>query len=572
MLWPRGTKADKFSPIRFSYDASAREHMYSIAEIVILSGGWRRRLIAFLAGACGALALAPVDFFPAIIVPMTVAVWLIDGAAEAKHSGYGRAPFASLKNAFDAGWWWGFGYFVAGFWWLGAAFLVQPEDFVWALPFGVFGLPALLAFFPALGFAIARVFWAPGVSRILALAGGLGLSEWLRGHVLTGFPWNDFGMVLGNHLLLAQFAAIGGLAGLNVLTVAIFAAPALLADHRPSKGGRLRVPAGLIAAGVALAGLTGFGALRLAETPPAPVAAVKVRLMQPNLAEDAKFSAENKDEIVTHYLTLSDRSTDPEHTGLADVTLLVWPESAFPFILTEDPQTLARIGAALPSGTTLVTGAARVGVPPAEPGSHPRPGFYNSILVIAHGGIILDIYDKVHLVPFGEYLPMGELLEKFGLHHFVHVPGGFQRGFAHKLLSLPGLPPVVPLICYEAIFPEEAVPAMPSGTAQPGFMLNVTNDAWFGRTAGPYQHFAQARLLTIEQGLPLLRAANTGISAIVDPYGRILGELPLAQEGVLDGILPQKIAPPPFARAPLLAGLLAWTAALLASLVLRLLV
>jgi len=328
----------------------------------------------------------------------------------------------------------------------------------------------------------------------------------------------------------------------------------------------------LLAAGAALAALALFGAIRLAAPSPAPVAAVKVRLMQPNIAQDAKFSPQNKDEIVADYLALSDRSTGPEHTGLADVTLLVWPESAFPFILTEDPQALAAIGDALPPGTTLVTGAARIGEAPASAGSAPHPGFYNSILVIGRGGIILDTYDKVHLVPFGEYLPMAWLFKKLGLHHFVHVPGGFEKGVGHGLLNVPGLPPAVPLICYEAIFPEEAAPTALPGIPRPGFLLNVTNDAWFGRTAGPYQHFAQARLLTIEQGLPLLRAANTGISAIVDAYGRVLAQLPLGQEGVLDGILPGKIAPPPFARAPFLAGLLAWLVALFASLGLRLFV
>lgn len=543
--------------------------MYRIAEFVILSGGWRRRAIAFFAGAFGALALAPVDFLPAMLVPMIAAVWLIDGAAEAK-PGLRRLAPTSLINAFGVGWWWGFGYFVAGFWWLGAAFLLEPE-FAWALPLGVFGLPAGLALFPALGFALARLFWAPGASRILALAGGLGCSEWLRGHVLTGLPWNDYGMALGDHLLLAQFAAIGGLAGLTVLTVAIFAAPALLADHR-RKDGPVRVPAGLFVAVAALAGLALFGAFRLAVAAPAPVPAVKVRLMQPNIAQDANFSAQNKDEIVADYLKLSDRSTGPEHTGLADVTLLVWPESAFPFILTEDPQALAAIGGALPPGTTLVTGAARVGEAPETPGSRPHLGFYNSMLVIGRGGLILDTYDKVHLVPFGEYLPMEWLFRKIGLHHFVHVPGGFEKGAAHSLLYLPGLPPAEPLICYEAIFPEEAVPATLPGTLRPGFMLNVTDDAWFGRTAGPHQHFAQARLRTIEQGLPLLRAANTGISAIVDAYGRILAQLPLGAEGVIDGVLPGKIAPPPFARAPFLLGLLAWVIAFCASLGARLFV
>lgn len=539
--------------------------MYPVAEFVILAGGWRRRLIAFIGGACGALALAPVNFLPAMIVPMTIAVWLIDGAAEAKQSPGAHLRSAAVRNAFSAGWWWGFGYFIAGFWWLGAAFLVEPQDFVWAMPLGIFGLPAFLALFPAFGFALARLGWSAGPSRILMLAAALGFSEWLREHVLTGFPWNDYGMALGGHLVLAQFAAIGGLPALNVLTVAIFAAPALIADARMKKG--RRVPGGLIVAVAALLGLAGFGAVRLQAPLPKDLPGVKVRLMQPNVTEDDNFSAAHKDEIVARYLALSDRATSPEHTGLADVTLLIWPESAFPFILTEDPASLAAIGGALPPNTTLVTGAARIGI--VSTAGRDYPAYFNSMLAIARGGIILDTYDKVHLVPFGEYLPFESALRHIGLHHFVHIPGGFAPGAAHRLMNLPGLPPVMALICYEAIFPEEALPqGLPPGT-EPGLIINVTNDAWFGNTAGPYQHMAQARLLTIEQGLPMLRDANTGISAIIDPYGRVRQSLGLQQEGVIDGALPEKIAPPPFARAPFLAGILAWVVAFCASLALR---
>lgn len=548
--------------------------MSSIADLVILSGGWRRRLIAFCAGASGALALAPFNILPAMIIPMTVAVWLIDGAASAK-------PYAcqdrsrgfrssSLKSAFGAGWWWGFGYFVAGLWWLGAAFLVQPDDFAWALPLGVIGLPAALAFFPALGFALARLLWAPGASRILAFAACLGFTEWLRGHVFTGFPWNAYGMALGDHLVLAQFAAIGGLYGLTVLTIAIFAAPALVADQKSMPGSPLlkRIPAGLVVAAAVLAGLAIFGALRLATSKPATIASVKVRIMQPNLAQDAKFTPENKDQILDRYLSLSDRSTGPAHTGLADVTLLVWPESAFPFILSQEPQALAKISNALPQGTVLVTGAARMETRSRANGQQ-RANFFNSIQVIMRGGLILDIYDKVHLVPFGEYLPLAHFFDKLGIRQFVNIPGGFRRGTRHTILSLPGLPTAVPLICYEAIFPEEVAAAVDAGAARPGFLVNVTNDAWFGHTAGPYQHLAEARLRTIEEGLPLIRAANTGISAIIDPYGRIEARLGLEEEGVVDGALPQKITPPPFAHAPVLAGVLAWLCALFASLILR---
>lgn len=550
--------------------------MFSLAEKVILSSGWRRRAIAFGTGAVGALALAPVDFLPAMIVPMTAAVWLIDGSAERKSAtperGFlGRgAQFTSVRRSFEIGWWWGFGYFVASLWWLGAAFLVEPDEFAWALPLGIFGLPAYLALFPALGFGLARLLWTPGASRLLVLAATLGGTEWLRGRLFTGFPWNPFGMALGDHLVLAQFAALVGLYGLNVVTVAIFAAPAVYADKATNSKGRGILPAPALVAALAFAGLALFGAVRLSGEAPALVPGVKLRIMQPNVQQGPNFTAENKDAILAHYLALSDGATGPGHTGLADANVLVWPESAFPFILSRDPQALAQIGAALPQGTILVTGAARIGeAAAAAPKTSGHPDFFNSIHVIGRGGLILDTYDKIHLVPFGEYMPAARLFERFGLHHFVHVPGGFTRGYAHGTLAVPGLPPAVPLICYEAIFPGEVMPAPAAETVRPGLMLNVTDDAWFGRTAGPYQHFAQARLRTIEEGLPLVRAATTGISAVIDPYGRILTMLPLGQEGILDSGLPQKIAAPPFAHAPQLIGLFSWIAALLAALALR---
>jgi apolipoprotein N-acyltransferase len=279
--------------------------------------------------------------------------------------------------------------------------------------------------------------------------------------------------------------------------------------------------------------------------------------MQPNLTQDAKFNPDNKAEIVARYLALSDRATGPNRTGLGDITTLIWPESSFPFILSRDPQALAQIGDALPTGTILVTGAAR-----AEVGPQGRPRYFNAVQVLAHGGVILDSADKVHLVPFGEYLPFDGVLTRLGLHHFVNIPGGFEAGVVHRLIDVPGLPPVAPLICYEAIFPGAVVPRE---GPRPGLLLNLTDDGWFGRTAGPYQHLAQARLRTIEEGLPLVRAATTGISAIIDPYGRILESLSLGAEGVLDGNLPKALAPPLAARSPFLPGFALWIACLVAA-------
>lgn len=513
---------------------------------VILAEGWTRRALAFAAGACGALALPPFDFAPAMAIPLTTAVWLIDGASA---QGGGRS-FGSLRAAAGAGWWLGFGYFVAGLWWLGAAMLVEADEFAWAIPLAVLGLPAALAFFTAFGFALSRLLWSPGAARVFALAAGLGAAEWLRGRMFTGFPWNDFGMALAQAGPLAQGVALVGLDGLDLAAILIFAAPATLVDGPP---GRSRANAAARIAAALLAGLLIFGAVRLATHPTQFVPGVKLRLMQPNLAQDAKFRPEAGPEILRHYLALSDQATGPERTGIADVTHLIWPESAFPYVIAREPQALAAITRAL-QGKVLITGAARL----EGDGGGRRGRVYNSIQVF-HNGALVDFYDKSHLVPFGEYLPLEDYLRPFGVTQLV--PGIWDRGEGPRRLSAPGLPRLSPLVCYEAIFSGQAAPAGPDGQ-RAQVLLNLTNDGWFGRTPGPYQHFAQARLRAIEEGLPLIRVANTGISAIVDAYGRVLESLPLGEEGVIDGRLPAAAPQTPFARwggalFPVLIGLVA---------------
>ncbi len=537
-------------------------HSIPLSHRVVLASGWARRLVALLAGAAGALAMAPIGFFPAMAVSLSLAIWLIDGSARSNLSRTGETRYLwpSMRSAFGAGWWWGFGYFIAGLFWIGSAFLVEADQFAWALPFGVIGLPAVLAVYPALAFAAARAFWMPGAGRVLVLALTLGTTEWLRGILFTGFPWNDLGMTLGTNLVLAQTASLVGLQGLTILTILIFAAPATLADRRH---GSVRGRAGptvapVFIAAITLAVIAVFGAARLSSDHVGMVAGVKLRLMQPNVVEDADFSYANKDALLRKYLALSDRATSDERGGLADVTHLVWPESPFPFILSRDPDALDAIAAALPRDGVLVTGAARMEGKAGSPTDPAR--YFNAIEVVAKDGAVEDSYDKMHLVPFGEYVPFAKLLGRLGVSQFVHIPGGFDAGQRQRLLHVPGLPPIVPAVCYEAIFSGSLVSRTASGLDQ-GAILNVSNDSWFGTTAGPYQHLAQARLRAIEEGLPLIRAANTGISAIIDPYGRILQSLPLGQEGVLDGFLPKSIDSTLFSRCDRLIPL--WTLCLL---------
>jgi len=492
-----------------------------IVHSIVLAWGWRRAMIAFTAGAAATLALAPFDIWPVMVVTFSIAVWLIDGAA-------GR--WDGVTAAAATGWWFGFGYFLAGLYWVGYAFLVDAKTFGWLMPFAVLALPAGLAGFTALGFALARLLWTPGSVRILVLAAALTTTEWLRGHVLSGFPWNAFGYALTGPLVLAQNAALVGLWGLTFIAVAVFAAPAVLADERKISRPWLAPTCAL----AVLATMAAAGAVRLARTPTTFVDGVRLRIMQPNVQQDEKFNYAAKDAVMKRYVALSDRATGPHATGVHDATHLIWPESAFPFFLTREADAMAAIAKLLPAGTVLITGAARL----AESTQNPQSlRAYNSIYVIDHDGSILSVYDKVHLVPFGEYLPFQDFLESLGLTQLTKVQGGFLAGDRRRTINVPRAPGFLPLICYEIIFPGDAVPP----GERPGWLINLTNDGWFGVSTGPYQHFHQARIRAVEEGLPLVRAANTGISAVVDPLGRVIEALPLGTEGVLDSRLPRRI-------------------------------
>jgi len=517
---------------------------------IILAWGWRRAVIALAAGAVSALAMAPFNAWPVLFITFPVMVWLIDGAGAGRSRG---VPAAAM-----AGWWFGLGYFVPGLYWIGNAFLVDASTFAWLMPFAVLGLPAYLALFPALGFALARMIWTRDASRVLALAVTLTASEWLRGHVLSGFPWNVFGYALSEPLALAQTASLIGLWGMTFLAVAIFASPAVLIDGKARR--RAWMAPGiaillLIAMGI-------FGGVRLKLNPAATVANVKLRIMQPDLQQDVKFNYSAKAEVMQKYLTLSDRASGPHSTGVRDASILIWPESAFPFFLTREPDVMAQIADLLPKGTVLITGSVRA---PDLPAGTRITRAYNSIYLIDHDGTVLSVYDKLHLVPFGEYLPFQDWMEKLGLVQLTKVQGGFIPGTRRRPMEIPNAPRALPLICYEAIFPD----AIGAGDDRPGWIINLTNDGWFGFSTGPYQHLQQARLRAIEQGLPLVRAANTGISAVVDPMGRVVAQLGLGIEGVLDSTLPAAIAPTFFARTGDLPAAILVAAALLLVIVRR---
>lgn len=503
-----------------------RDWLSRSADVLRALTGWRRWGCAFLVGVASAASTAPFDLWPVLALTFPALVLLLDGVA---------APgWRGLRAAGAIGWWFGFGYFLASLWWIGNAFLVESDVFAWLLPFAVVSMPAGLALFSAMGLAVARVFWRPGASRLAALCVGLGGSEWLRGHVLTGFPWNTFGYAVTEALPLAQGAALVGLWGLTFLTILVFAAPVLLVDRPVGRGSVVVV----LAAAMLMGSGWAWGTWRLASTPVGAVPDVRLRVVQPAIPQKEKFVYERRHAVLDEYLELSSRPSARYPGGLSDVTLLVWPESAFPFIYEYEPWARPRIADILPANVTLVTGAARRGSPP--PGQ--TSSFFNSIRVMDHDGRVLQNVDKVHLVPFGEYLPFQSFLESLGLEQLTRVRGGFSSGSKLEALRIPGAPAAGPLICYEAIFPGAVIPE----GERPGFLLNVTNDAWFGLTPGPHQHYLQARLRSIEEGLPLVRAANTGISAVLDPLGRVVATLGLGDRGVLDTYLPQPLRQLPF--------------------------
>ncbi|BDA87077.1 apolipoprotein N-acyltransferase [Aureimonas sp. SA4125] len=490
--------------------------MRELAARVVLMDGWRRAVLAMLAGAITALGLAPVDFFAAGFVGFPLLVWMLDGAAGNPAAGALRR----LAPAFRIGWSFGFGYFVAGLWWLGAAMLNDGNAFLWAIPLAVLVLPAILAVYYGLAAALARAFWVDGPWRILALAVSFSLVEILRGMLFTGFPWNEIGVMAAPVPLLMQSVSVVGLHGMTLAAVFVFAAPALWVAPRD------RAPALVLAALLAVAH-AGFGAYRLATAENPTDAGVAVRVVQPNIAQTEKWDAAEADRNFARLVQLTE--TRPE-TPLAAKTLIIWPESSVPFLLTERPDAIARLATALQPGETLIAGAAR-----AERRDDAAPRYYNSVYVIDEEGVIVDARDKTHLVPFGEYLPFQSFLEGLGLRQLASLPGGFSAGADRSPVMLAGIPAFLPLICYEIIFQDEIDR---SAAKRPGFIVNVTNDAWYGNTPGPYQHLRQSGLTAVALGLPLVRSANTGVSVVTDAYGRTIDGLALGSAGTLEVKLP----------------------------------
>ncbi len=472
------------------------------------SGGkWRRRLLALVLGAVATLALPPVGVVPALVVAFSGLLYL-------------ARDVRRLVPAFALGWWFGLGHFTSGLYWIANAFTIDGDRFIWFIPFAALGLPAILAVYSGLALAATTALRLDGVGRVLAFGVLWTAAEWLRGHLFTGFPWNIAAYAWVEIPEILQSASVLGAWGLTLLTVVVASLPAAWgARHsRPS-----------IALGLAVLGLGwGYGYVRLADANEANVPGVRLRLVQASIPQSLKWEMDQRVATLVKYLTLS-REPAP-----VPPTLIVWPETAVPFLVEAEPEVLAAMGQTAPIDGAIVTGTLRIR---QQDGTRT---FANSLIAVDHTGKVAAAYDKAHLVPFGEYTPLRWLLN-----WVPQLPGeSMVPGPGLASLTLPGAPKAGALICYEVAFPGQVI----DRDDRPQWLLNVTNDAWYGRSAGPYQHFAIARMRAVEEGLPLVRSAQNGISGVVDPYGRVIRSLGLDEVGVVDADLPAALPPTLYAR------------------------
>lgn len=470
--------------------------------------GWQRNIVAFLLGVSATFTLAPFYIFP-LIIPAYAGLFLLVNNT------------SSRKRSFADGWWWGWGFYISGLYWFCIALLTDAEKFAWAIPFALFGLNAIIALYPAIAclifFVLFRGRKTTGSNRLLPIIHCLGFSlvwlfvEYARGHLFSGFPWNLAGYAFGFIDVSLQSASIFGAYGLTLFAVLLGVSVAIIRTNRIFTG---------VVWGVFFLVLV-YGYFRLENSQEGKDSGSVLRLVQADIKQHHKWNPDLQQQNLEEYIKLT------QSVGIEKVTHVVWPETAVPYALRSDTPLTRYIGAALPSGISLVTGTLRM------EGWKETAEYYNSVVMINNRGQIIGNYDKHALVPFGEFLPFRFLIPKS-----LKLPVGdkdFSTGEGAQTVNWAGIPPVSPLICYEGIFPEFAV----NKSHRPDWLLNITNDAWFGMSSGPYQHFEMARMRSVEQGLPLVRVGNTGITAYIDEYGRIKQQIGLGEKGIIDIFLKQ---------------------------------
>jgi apolipoprotein N-acyltransferase len=462
----------------------------------------------------------PLFILPALFVGLPIWVWCLDGAERL------RGWRAFFSPAFVIGFAFGLGYFTVAIHWIGAAFIQEGGWFIALMPFAILGLAAILSLFWAVGSALAHLCWSGGALRIVTLATFLSAAEFARGHLFSGFPFDLLGYALTANDEMLQLASVVGVYGLTFIAALLAMTPALI--WPPDERGLVRRLTPFFLSVAVIAAQVAYGNYRLATTELTERADMRVRLVQPMIIDHADWTVADPAEIMDRLISLSETKLTPEDPGLDGITHLVWPESVFPFFLTQYPEALARIARMLPPETLLLTGAPREPIGLDGQLEEGNPG-YNSILAINTDGEVVMSYDKSHLVPFGEYLPFPDFFALFGIRQFVPGTNGWAAGDGRRLMTPPGTPPFLALVCYEAVFPGDI-----GDPTRAQFILNITNDAWFDGSIGPAQHGHHARIRAVETGLPLIRAANTGATMAVDPLGRVTARLAEREVAVVD--------------------------------------
>lgn len=465
--------------------------------------GWRRNGLAAVLGVAATLTLSPFYIFP-LLIPAFAGLWLL----------IHQAP--TPKRAFLDGLFWGWGYHISGLYWISISLFTDPEKFAWLLPFSLLGLTGIIALYAALACYVTKKCQPRGVWGIWIFAAVWMICEYARGHVFTGFPWNVVGYSFGFSDATHQAASLVGVYGLTCLAVFLGAIPALLfTDDMPKEKARRAVAISY----VCFLALVAWGAWRI--TPEISyVEDVTLRLVQPNIPQNDKWDPRLQRQGLETALALT------RGPGIERITHVLWPETAIPYEVNGESALTHYVGSALWNDRAAFIGGAL-----RSQGQNENWQIFNSIVALNRQGSIIAAYDKFKRVPFGEFLPFRKWIP-----YELMTPAGskdFSRGIKNSILDIQGLR-VRPLICYENIFPELS---MVDGE-RPHALLTVTNDAWFGISTGPLQHFDMGRMRAVEQGVPLVQVGNTGISGVTDAFGRVLASTKLGEKTVVDTKLP----------------------------------
>lgn len=459
-------------------------------------------------------AFQPYNIAPVVFLITPLLVWVID-----------RAPNA--RAAFTRGWFFGFGLFIKGMSWVGYSFTMQDEVPEWLAPIAIVALSTVLAAFKGLAFALAKRLAVPGVMRIVSFTCAWMIAETLQGSLFTGLPWLLVGSMWADWTAMLQGAALVGVYGLSLATVFIAASPALFLEPEPTNFSRW-TPVAAMGLLIVWAGF-GIGRLNITEVDVFP--GFKMRLVQARIEQQDKWLSYLLEDHFSEHLKLTRQGSA---NGKAEnIDLIIWPETAVSENLSLRSSLMRyRLSQLVARGGHIITGAPRI--MPNEDGTR---RIYNSLFALDEQANVVAQYDKFHLVPFGEYLPFGAFLRLFGLDQLTGGGEGFRQGPGPRTITIDGVPSFSPLICYEVIFPDK----VSDWQDRPEWLLNVTNDAWFGLSEGPYQHLALARMRAVEEGLAMVRVAGSGITVVIDPLGRNIASMQVGAKGIIDSSLPMPL-------------------------------